>query len=67
MKKRKIKLLSICATAILSVGLFAGCGSSGSKQEINVLNYGANAAEGVFEEFEKETGIKVNETTFDDM
>lgn len=67
MRKRKVKLLSICATAILSVGLFAGCSSSGDKQEINVLNYGANAAEGVFEEFEKETGIKVNETTFDDM
>ena len=67
MKKRKVKLLSICATAILSVGLFAGCSSSGTKQEINVLNYGANAAEGVFEEFEKQTGIKVNETTFDDM
>ena len=61
MKKRKIKLLSICATAILSVGLFAGCGSSGSKQEINVLNYGANAAEGVFEEFEKEQKSKDND------
>ena len=67
MKIGKMKLLSVCATAILSVGLFAGCSSSGAKQEINVLNYGANAAEGVFEEFEEKTGIKVNETTFDDM
>lgn len=67
MKKGKIRLLSICATAILSVGLFAGCTSSQTKQEINILNYGANAAEGVYDEFEKETGIKVNEKTFDDM
>lgn len=67
MKIGKMKLLSVCTTAILSVGLFAGCSSSGAKQEINVLNYGANAAEGVFEEFEEKTGIKVNETTFDDM
>ena len=67
MKRKNIKLLSILYTAIISVGLFAGCGSSGSKQVINVLNYGANAAEGVYDEFEKETGIKVNEMTFDDM
>lgn len=67
MKRKNIKLLSILSTAIISVGLFAGCGSSGSKQVINVLNYGANAAEGVYDEFEKETGIKVNEMTFDDM
>ena len=40
---------------------------SKASEEINVLNYGANAAEGVYKEFQKATGIKVNEKTFDDM
>ena len=67
MKKRKIKLLSIFTTVILFVGLVTGCGAKEPSKEINVLNYGANTAEGVLKEFEKETGIKVNEMTFDDM
>lgn len=60
-----------------SAALFAGCGSgsgSGSsenKGEVNVYNWGdyvANGMDGlkdVVAEFEKETGIKVNYTTYD--
>lgn len=67
MKKNKLKILSILITSLVVVNTFVGCKSSTTKEEINVLNYGANAAEGVYEEFEQETGIKVNEKTFDDM
>lgn len=67
MKKNKLKLLSILVTSLFVANTFVGCKSSDVKEEINVLNYGANAAEGVYKEFEQETGIKVNEKTFDDM
>lgn len=67
MKKNKLKLLSVLVTSLFVVNAFVGCNSSSATEEINVLNYGANAAEGVYKEFEKETGIKVNEKTFDDM
>ena len=67
MKKNKLKLLSGLVTSLFVVNAFVGCNSSSATEEINVLNYGANVAEGVYKEFEKETGIKVNEKTFDDM
>ena len=67
MKKNKLKLISVLITTLFIVNGFVGCKSSDAKEEINILNYGANAAEGVYKEFEKETGIKVNEKTFDDM
>lgn len=67
MKKKKVKLLALIMSALFVISGFTGCSSSAEKEEINILNYGANAAEGVYKEFEKETGIKVNEKTFDDM
>ena len=67
MKKKKMKLLALIMSLLLAMSIFVGCSSSEAKEEINVLNYGANAAEGVYDEFEKATGIKVNEKTFDDM
>lgn len=67
MKKNKMKLLALIMSLLLAMSIFVGCSSSEAKEEINVLNYGANAAEGVYDEFEKATGIKVNEKTFDDM
>lgn len=66
MTKKKLKITALMVSVLLSLGLFAGCSSS-KKEEINILNYGANAADGVFKEFQKATGIKVNEKTFDDM
>lgn len=67
MKKNKVKLLALIMSLLLAMSIFVGCSSSEAKEEINILNYGANAAEGVYDEFEKATGIKVNEKTFDDM
>ena len=67
MKEKKIKVLSIIAMVAIFTGLLAGCSSSEPKKVINVLNYGANTAEHVYDEFEDKTGIKVNEMTFDDM
>ena len=67
MKRNKLRLISVLITTLFIVNAFVGCKSSDAKEEINILNYGANAAEGVYKEFEKETGIKVNEKTFDDM
>lgn len=67
MKKKSLKLMSIASIFVLTIGLFAGCGSKDRSKEINILNYGENIAEGVKKEFQKQTGIKVNEKTFDDM
>lgn len=67
MKKNKLKLLAVLVASLFIANTFVGCKSSSVKEEINVLNYGANAAEGVYKEFEEKTGIKVNEKTFDDM
>ena len=67
MKKNKVRLLTLIISTLFIINGLVGCSSSEKKEEINILNYGANAAEGVYEEFEKETGIKVNEKTFDDM
>ena len=75
---KKIISFVLCAVMVCtSAALFAGCGSgsgSGSsenKGEVNVYNWGdyvANGMDGlkdVVAEFEKETGIKVNYTTYD--
>lgn len=67
MKKSKLKLMSILLSSVFVASAFVGCNKTNSQSEINVLNYGANAAEGVFKEFEEKTGIKVNEKTFDEM
>ena len=67
MKKNKMKLLALIMSLLLAMSIFVGCSSSEAKEEINILNYGANAAEGVYDEFEKATGIKVNEKTFDEL
>ncbi len=70
------KIISILLSAILACSAAAalsGCGSASTedKGEVNIFNWGdyvANGEDGlldVVEEFEKETGIKVNYTTYD--
>ena len=70
------KILSILLTAVLIGGTilcFTGCGSTeaGKNGEVNVYNWGEYMSLGeddlknVIEEFEDETGIKVNYTTYD--
>ena len=71
------KIISIVLCAVMagsSAACFAGCGSTdgtANKGEVNVYNWGEYVANGeddlmdVIEEFEKETGIKVNYTTYE--
>lgn len=65
MKKRLL-----CVTLGLSMiaGLFAGCGSSESSKDtgktLNVFVWTEYVPDSVFEKFEKETGIKVNVSTY---
>ena len=72
------KILSILLSAVICASCaacFAGCGGSDEKKpenkgEVNIYNWDDYVAEGqdglmnVIEEFEKETGIKVNYTTY---
>ncbi len=71
---KKIISFILCAVlACSSAVLFAGCGSGSAenKGEVNVYNWGeyvANGEDGLLDvigEFEKETGIKVNYTTYE--
>lgn len=71
---KKIISFILCAVLIgTSAVFFAGCGSNSAddKGEVNIYNWGdyvANGMDGlldVVDEFEKETGIKVNYTTYD--
>ena len=68
---KKILCVVLCAAMLCSMAaLFAGCGKADAG-EVNVYNWGEYIAEGqdglmnVIEEFEKETGIKVNYTTYE--
>ena len=59
------KLISIVAAAAVLITLLAACGSGGKQSgEVNVYNWGEYIDETVLEDFEKETGIKVNYTTY---
>lgn len=52
------KILALSLTFLLSISLFAGCGTDPSKV-VKVYNASEYIAEGVIEEFEAETGYKV--------
>ncbi len=67
---KKILAIALCVVMLGSFAtMFAGCGKTDAG-EVNVYNWGEYIAEGqdglmnVIEEFEKETGIKVNYTTY---
>lgn len=63
---KKFKKLIGAAGCMLAVGLLAvGCGRS--SETITFYNYGENIDNETLKEFEKEYGIKVNMSTFDDM
>ncbi len=64
--KRKVLAAAVLLIMLFSVSLSA-CGGAGSKQEEKVLkvyNWGDYIDEGLIEEFEKETGIRVIYDTF---
>lgn len=57
------RLLALTLAALLlPTFLFAGC--SKANKEVNVYNWGEYIDESIFSDFEKETGIRVNYTTF---
>ena len=61
--KRTVSVL-VAAVLILTV-LLAGCGKkAASKGEVNVYNWGEYIDESVLTQFENETGIKVNYSTY---
>lgn len=66
---KKLKVLSALAlSAILAVGLFAGCAgekNTGEKRKLNVYNWGDYIDEDLIKEFEQETGIDVTYDTYD--
>lgn len=66
MKKFK-KLAALVSMAVLTTSFFVGCGSSNSGENgtINVFNWGEYIDESLIKDFEKETGIKVNYSTYD--
>ncbi|MEG1317175.1 MAG: lipoprotein, partial [Oscillospiraceae bacterium] len=64
------KTVSIIISAVMLVGLLAGCGQKGStdtksKGVVNVYNWGEYIDENLCAEFEKETGITVNYKTYE--
>ena len=65
--KRLKKLTALVATTLLTASLFVGCGSSnvGENGTINFFNVGDYIDEALIRKFEKETGIKVNYSTYD--
>lgn len=63
---KQFKKLIGAAGCMLAVGmLIVGCGKS--SETITFYNYGENIDNETLKEFEKEYGIKVNMSTFDDM
>lgn len=60
------KYIAALISAVILASLFAaGCSGGGKKAaEVNVYNWGEYIDESIFADFEKETGIKVNYTTF---
>jgi len=64
------KILALILSLALCIALFAGCSSNdkddaqGSAQSINVYNWGEFIDTDLIDEFEKETGIKVNYTNY---
>ena len=73
MKKKMAITLAAASMAVLSAALLTGCGKSesspggGNKEDnkLNVSNWGEYIDMSVLEDFEAETGIKVNYQTFE--
>jgi spermidine/putrescine transport system substrate-binding protein len=63
--KRVLSLLLALTMALSLCACGAGSGTE-SKGEVNVYNWGEYIDEEIFDQFEEETGIKVNYTTYSD-
>ncbi|MBE5901869.1 MAG: spermidine/putrescine ABC transporter substrate-binding protein [Lachnospiraceae bacterium] len=66
MRKIVQKMVTVLIVFGMGAGLLAGCGSSASNKEdtLYVYNWSEYIPQEVYEEFEKETGIHVVESTF---
>ena len=63
MKKRVLSILLAMSIACGVLSL-AGCGGSGGRITLNVYNWGEYIDTSVLADFEKETGVKINYTTY---
>ena len=65
--KRFKKLTALVSATLLTTSLFVGCGASnaGENGTLNFFNVGDYIDEALIRKFEKETGIKVNYSTYD--
>lgn len=61
-----MKLLSLASCVLVAGMLFVGCSQKPS-ESITFFNYGENIDKETLRQFEKEYGIKVKMSTFDDM
>ena len=65
--KRFKKLAALVSATLLTTSLFVGCGgnNAGENGTLNFFNVGDYIDEALIRKFEKETGIKVNYSTYD--
>ena len=59
------KFVALTLGAAVAAACLSGCGGGGSAGEVNVYNWGDYIDMSVLEDFQKETGIKVNYQTFE--
>lgn len=66
MKKLLQKMVTVLIVASMGVGLLAGCGSSAADKEntLYIYNWSEYIPQEVYDMFEEETGIHVQEATF---
>lgn len=60
------KIVCVCMAALMAMSLFSGCSSAKkeSKGELNIFVWTEYVPDSVIKNFEKETGIKVNVSTY---
>ncbi|HHU06618.1 MAG TPA: spermidine/putrescine ABC transporter substrate-binding protein [Clostridiales bacterium] len=61
--KRLVSLVLVLA--LTAAVLLSGCAKKQEQKVVNVYNWGENIDESIFKIFEKQTGIKVNYTTYE--
>lgn len=59
------KFIAMAMCAVLALALLAGCGSDAAAEELNLYTWDNMFPQEVLDNFTKETGIKVNYTSFD--
>lgn len=64
MKKIFNKIVAIVATTVFMGTCLIGCGSSSSDKELNLICWSEYLPDSVLTNFEEETGIRINLTTF---